>query len=241
LKNLFNTLQARSNQTEIMDEDPGPHTYTLEEYYGCLQQLDTIGRWLGGDQATLSAMSKMAKIPKSILDVGCGGGLFTLRLGKIYPEAEILGIDLNPYAIQFAKSHTPFESKVRFEQREKKELNEPDKSFDVVVSTLVCHHIPDNELVSFITKASHIARKKVILNDIHRHPLTLLTFKIISPIFFRNRLVLHDGPISIERAFSYNDWVRYLERAGINKSRYRISWHWAFRWIIDINCEDVND
>jgi 2-polyprenyl-3-methyl-5-hydroxy-6-metoxy-1,4-benzoquinol methylase len=233
-------LESRSNQLEIIDL--GPHAYTTEEYHDCLEKLDRIGRWLGGNKATLKVISKMRDAPNSILDVGCGGGLFTIRLAKCFPKAKVLGIDINPQAVKFAKSRSTFlkdiPPQLNFEIRDKKELDEPSKSFDVVTSTLVCHHIPDKDLIEFLTNACRIARKKVVLNDLHRHPLALYLFKLVSPVCFRNRLVLHDGPLSIRRGFKYHEWVDYLEQAGIKKSQYRIRWNWAFRWIVEIDCEE---
>lgn len=229
-------LDFRSQELEIIDLDS--QAYTREEYDDCLEQLDKIGVWLGGDRATLKAISRHEEPIDSILDVGCGGGLFTLKLARHFPNASILGIDINSAAIEFAKNKlgqfNGISSHLQFETRQMKGLDEPNKSFDVVTSTLVCHHMQDSELIDFITKASCIAKKKVVLNDLHRHPLALVLFKIISPLCFNNRLVLHDGPISIRRGFKYHDWVNYLEKAGIKKSQYRIQWHWAFRWLIEI-------
>ncbi len=232
---------SRSNRLEIIDL--GPDFYTKEEYNDCLEQLGKIGKWLGGDRATLSAFSKICNKQLSILDVGCGGGIFAIKLARQYSSATVLGIDINPYAIEFAsKKLSSFNDKlhnINFEIRSEAELNEPTKSFDIVTSTLVCHHLPEEALITFIYKACRIAKKKVIINDLHRHPLALLLFKIICPLYFRNRLVHHDGALSIQRAFKRHDWVSYLERAGIKKSHYTIKWHWAFRWIVEINCEEL--
>ncbi|MBI4723156.1 MAG: class I SAM-dependent methyltransferase [Candidatus Stahlbacteria bacterium] len=43
------------------------------------------------------------KNPKKILDIGCGSGMLTPILKKIYPKSEILGIDKSPQMIEFAK------------------------------------------------------------------------------------------------------------------------------------------
>lgn len=235
-------MKYRSKQLEIIDH--GPEAYTKKEYDDCLEKLDAIGRWLGGDRATLNRLKTIDNV-NSILDVGCGGGQFAIRLAKLYPQTQVLGIDLNPYAIAFAKNKLSLEKEklrnICFETREEKELKEPSKSFDIVLATLVCHHIPDRDLPKFISDACRVAKKKVILNDLHRHPLALLAFKIISPIFFHNRLIIHDGALSIRRSFTYKEWVAYLNKAGIPKSRYRIKWDWAFRWIVEIDCEALDD
>ncbi len=224
--------KSRSHIPELIDLGP-PH-YSIEEYNHCLITLDRIGRWLGGDAGTFMAIDQMSPAPISILDVGCGGGTFTSRMARKYPQANVVGVDLNPHAIQFAKSQPGNPSNVHFEN---KELTESPKSYDLVVSTLVCHHLSDDAIIEFIQKATQAARKKVIFNDLHRHPLGYYLFKGIGPFCFRNRLVQNDGPLSVLRSFTYQDWIHYLEKAGIKSSEYSIKWHWAFRWVVAIDCE----
>jgi 2-polyprenyl-3-methyl-5-hydroxy-6-metoxy-1,4-benzoquinol methylase len=228
-------LKSRSTELEILDL--GPNHYTLDEYNDCMVKLDLIGKWLGGDQATISALKRMDPPPQSILDVGCGGGLSTIRLASQFPQAQILGIDLNPLAIAFAKTRL-VPPNVSFETRDQGELREPSKSYDAVISTLVCHHLTDGDLIEFISRSCLVAKRKVIINDLHRHPLALFLFKCISPLFFRNRLVLNDGPLSIRRAFKRDELDGYLKKAGLKPSQYSIHWQWAFRWLVEINCND---
>ena len=42
----------------------------------------------------------------SIADIGCGEGESTKALGKAFPEAKIVGIDIDQEAITYAKNHT---------------------------------------------------------------------------------------------------------------------------------------
>lgn len=227
-------MDKRSSELEIID--CGPSHYTLEEYEDCLVKLDHIGQWLGGDAATVRSIQAMSDPPSSILDIGCGGGLFTIRLAQLYPQAKVVGIDLNPLAIAFAHKRLALMSNpplnISFQTQE---LEETSKSFDVVISTLVCHHIPDADLTDFISSACKIAKNKVIFNDLHRHILAVHLFKWISPIFFPNRLVQHDGIASIRRGFVYQDWVGLLNVVGIKPWSYKIRWRWAFRWLIEID------
>ena len=97
----------------------------------------------------------------------------------------------------------------------------------------------DEDLIDFLSKSCCVARHKVIINDLHRHPLAFYLFKIISPIFFRNRLIQNDGPISICRAFTRQELNYYLKKIGLNNSQYNISWQWAFRWLVEINCRGL--
>ena len=56
-------LSQRSHQPELIDL--GPSHYTPQQYRDCLYQLDRIGRWLGGDQATFWALKQLRKEPSS--------------------------------------------------------------------------------------------------------------------------------------------------------------------------------
>lgn len=229
-------LSQRSHQPEWMDL--GESFYTPVEYRDCLYQLDRIGRFLGGDQATFWALKNLSIPPKSILDVGCGGGLFTLSLANHYPNAHITGIDISRDAIAFAqerlKEHQPTLPNVQFIIPATPQLDES-KSFDVVMSTLVCHHLSDEELISFLQQACRVAKQAVILNDLHRHPLASVGFAALVPLFFRNRMIWHDGLLSIRRSFTRQEWKNFLKAAAIDEEDYTLSWHWAFRWIVIID------
>ncbi len=235
-------LSKRSHQPEWMDL--GPSYYTREEYRACLYQLDRIGRFLGGDSATFWALKQLSTSPTSILDVGCGGGLFTLRLAAHYPQADIVGIDISQEAIAFAQEHLqenqPSLSNIHFLVPPSAQLDEKSQ-FDIIMATLVCHHLSDQELIFFLQQACRIAKQAVILNDLHRHPLATVGFATLVPIFFRNRLIWHDGLLSIRRSFTRQEWWNLLKAAGIDERKCSVTWHWAFRWIVTIHTTDDNE
>lgn len=199
----------RSTEQELIDLGH----YSQEEYEDCLVKLGEIGKWLGGDRIIFQALKRMHPQPSSLLDVGCGGGSLTRKLAIRYPKAKVVGIDLNPHAVNFAKKGEQLIN-LSFESRLQGKLEEPEKSYDLVFSSLVCHHLDDEALVDFIKRSCRVARRKVIISDLHRHPLAYFLFKAISPIFFRNRLIQNDGPLSIRRSFHYSDWVGYLKKSG---------------------------
>lgn len=229
-------IRQRSYQPEWIDL--GPDYYTPSEYRECLYQLDRIGRFLGGDRATFWALNRLKTVPSSILDVGCGGGLFTLRLAKHYPRTQVVGIDISQEAITFAQEHAqkmqPSLPNVQFFVPDSPQLQEFPGQFDVVMATLVCHHLSDQDLISFLKQANQKAQQAVIINDLHRHPLATGGFAALQPLLFPNRLIRHDGLLSIRRAFTRQEWWSYLEAAGIDKQNCTVTWHWAFRWIVKI-------
>lgn len=231
-------MLQRSYQPELLDL--GPSHYEVDEYHHCLEQLHKIGIWLGGNAASMQALTSLKTPPASILDVGCGGGFFTLLMGQQFPEAKVVGIDVNPLAIAYAqRQHAKMANppkNVSFVLKAQPELAELPKSYDVVIATLLCHHLPDAILIDFLRRAFLVARQKIIINDLQRHVAAYALFKLIAPICFRNRLVQHDGPLSIKRAFTKAEWQKYLAAAGIKAQNYAIHWRWAFRWLVEIDC-----
>ena len=210
-------MNDRSEQKELLDLK----TYTKEEYEGCLKQLGRIGRVLGAQKAVLSRIKKLS--PQSILDVGCGGGDFTAKLALTFPDTTVVGTDIDEESIVYAKSHFGSISNLSFATRP---LSfEEDNSFDIVTSTLVCHHLSKEELPPFLEKGKRVAKKALLCNDLHRCPVAYALFAIVSFLFFRNRLIRHDGLVSIKRAFQRDELQKALPCATI-------TWHWPFRWIL---------
>lgn len=228
------TFSKRSYEKEILDQ--GPSKYTQEEYEDCLHHLGRIGNYLGGDQATLHTFRKLP-LPDSILDVGCGGGQLTIKLGKHYPNAKVIGLDICKEAITFAWKGLLESSleNVTYIHSASPELSFAPGSFDAVTASLVCHHLNDEQLIGFLKTAYGIARKTVVINDLHRHRIAYYAFSLVSKLFFPNRLICNDGLLSIKRSFTKSEWVGYLQAAGIPLQLCTIKWHWPFRWVVTID------
>jgi 2-polyprenyl-3-methyl-5-hydroxy-6-metoxy-1,4-benzoquinol methylase len=220
--------------------DLGPDYYTELEYKDCLYQLGRIGKYLGGNRATFKAIQAMKEPIQSLLEVGCGGGSFSFECAKRFPDIKIVGIDLAREAIEYANQltvATPLQNLQYKIQDSKKSLAEC-KSVDIVTATLVCHHMQDNEIIEFLKNAKRVARTAIIINDLHRNWIAYLLFAIVAPIFFCNRLIIHDGLLSIKRAFIKSDWKYYLTQAGINEEDQQITWYFPFRWVVTIKVKD---
>ena len=81
--------------------------------------------------------------PKRILDMGCGAGMSTLPFADAYPDAEIFAIDLAAPMLRYA--HGRAESlgkKVHFLQANAAETRFEANTFDLIVSTIMLHEMP---------------------------------------------------------------------------------------------------
>jgi 2-polyprenyl-3-methyl-5-hydroxy-6-metoxy-1,4-benzoquinol methylase len=224
--------KKRCGDLEILDL--GPTHYTKDEYTHCLKLLGRINQWLGGFKATKKAFLHLKKMPRSILEVGCGGGHLCHQMSQWFPQAQITGIDINSAAVDEARRFNSSNKNVHCEKQQNKTLPYADNQFDVVTTMLVCHHMNDQELVEFLKECYRICRSAVIINDLHRHILAYTSFLLITPIFFPNRLIWNDGCLSVRRAFRKSEWLEALTQAGFREDQYELRWNWAFRWTLTI-------
>jgi len=75
---------------------------------------------------------------QSILDVGCGGGIFLYQLNKLFPKCELLGLEPNSDYAQMVRGKLKIEIVEDFYK-----VGNINKAFDLTVSTDVIEHIHD--------------------------------------------------------------------------------------------------
>jgi ubiquinone/menaquinone biosynthesis C-methylase UbiE len=78
-----------------------------------------------------------------VLDVGCGPGYFARMLaGATGPEGSVVGIDAAPEMTEHASRRARHLANCRFQPGAAESIPFPDGAFDVVVSSLMMHHLP---------------------------------------------------------------------------------------------------
>ncbi len=112
-------------------------------------QYDLCGSLLrtGVDQPNSRMVVEMAQIQPGdkVLDVGCGTGSLTLTAARrVGPSGAAYGIDASPEMIAVARQKAQRSGFATvFEVGLIEKLDFPDATFDVVISRLVIHHLPD--------------------------------------------------------------------------------------------------
>jgi 2-polyprenyl-3-methyl-5-hydroxy-6-metoxy-1,4-benzoquinol methylase len=226
-------LTKRSKEKELLDL--GSDYYTEEEYKHCLKQLFRVNKITGIFNHTVKLLKQF---PNNITlaDVGCGGGLFLMHLSKHFPNMKMTGIDISEKAIHLAHDELHHwkgnnsNPNIEFLLQHPDEFKLTQESIDIILLTLVCHHLEDEELIEFLKNAVNASRMALIINDLHRNSIAYWFYKLLSPIIFKNRLITHDGLISIQRSFTRKDLKYLLHEANIKN--YQIKWCFPFRWSV---------
>lgn len=228
-------LRTRSHEKELLDL--GTAFYTPDEFVECQRALFTINRLLGFFKKTVKLLQTFPNTT-SLMDIGCGGGLFLLHLSQRFPKIHFVGMDIAEEAIAMAQTELqkwkmvhPF-CQVTFYHAVEQELNLSKNNVDIILMTLVCHHLSDDEVIHFLKETAAAARKAVIIHDLHRHPIAQFAFSKLSPFISKNRLIRHDGLISIRRGFTKAELHHFLQKAHIK--HYDIIWNVSFSWTIVI-------
>jgi SAM-dependent methyltransferase len=81
----------------------------------------------------------------TILDAGCGNGVFSLELAKRHPEAQVIGVELEPELVARANeiARRAGLTNLRFQQGDVTKLDF-DEEFDLVVSVDNLEHVEDD-------------------------------------------------------------------------------------------------
>lgn len=78
-----------------------------------------------------------------ILEIGCGGIFTLMSINKVFPEAELIGCDLNGRGLKEAfRMAERMGLKVNLKQRDARDTGEADESVDAVFSYAVHHEAP---------------------------------------------------------------------------------------------------
>jgi 2-polyprenyl-3-methyl-5-hydroxy-6-metoxy-1,4-benzoquinol methylase len=233
-------FKQRSNQKELMDD------FTLASDHLCknLDELAITNRWLGAEATLLNALNTIHQNYKGyiahhkikIIDIACGGGDLLLAINRWAKRekiaAELIGIDVNPFMIQYAKTKsnpsTNIDYRVTNVFSEKYFQIQP----DIVTINSFCHHLSDEEFVRLLENLTQTTKLAIIINDLQRHWISYYAIKWLTRLFNCSYLMQHDAPQSVLRAFSKDELINLLKKSKI--TNFRIRKHWAFRWQVII-------
>jgi 2-polyprenyl-3-methyl-5-hydroxy-6-metoxy-1,4-benzoquinol methylase len=217
-------LSRRAELVEMMDQ---PCSY--EQLRGCLHDIARVNRLTFAYRPTIAWMEELvaahpsAAEPLRVVDVGCGDGDMLRRIDKWAAKhgvpVALTGIDLNSDAIRAAREATPAgHGGVQPIQWVVGDAiaNAAVGNIDVVICSLLTHHLTDPQIVQFLEWAERTARLGWFVNDLHRKPVPYHLFRLWARFTNWHPFVKNDGAVSIRRSFVVEDWQRLCAAAGLD-------------------------
>jgi SAM-dependent methyltransferase len=237
-----------SKRAELVEEMEGPMTY--EDLRHCLRDLSRVNTltlahrpvilWLSElvDTAGLNAYPTSQNrdagypLPLKIVDVGCGYGDLLRRIERWAARrgvaVELVGIDLNENAVRAAREATPAASGIEWVCGDAYSCARAGEA-DVVLCSLLAHHLGEAELVRFLEWMDETARVGWFICDLHRKPVPYRLFDGFMRGPWWHRFIRPDGLRSLRRSFVEGDWVRMCAAAGLEAGEREIRGYWPAR------------
>ena len=107
----------------------------------------------------------LAALPPAgtMVDVGCGTGTFAIAVASQRPDATIIGVDGDPGILALARGK-PGAARVEWREGLAGELELEDGSADVVVMSLLLHHLEPGAKAAALAGARRILRPRATLH-----------------------------------------------------------------------------
>ena len=211
-------LAVRSQAEELMDADD----LDAGTYAAVVGDLATVNSVTMARRPTLDFLDRAIGDRKSLrlLDVGFGDGDMLRRIARWADArgiaADLVGVDLNPRSEQAARAHG---GDIRYVTGDYADL--ADEPWDVIVSSLVAHHMTHDQLVAFLRFMEAHASAGWFVNDLHRHGFAHWGFPVLATLARWHPIVRHDGTLSIARSYRPDEWPPLLAEAGITQAKVR--------------------
>jgi ubiquinone/menaquinone biosynthesis C-methylase UbiE len=183
-----------------MDDLSRPDSEFAEAY----NELTAVNRHLGGIRAIERFLPKETT---TVLDVASGG----CDVGEVLAKrrsCRVVSLDMNLRGLKRAERTVPVAG-------DAVQLPFADGAFDVVICSLTFHHLTNADCVSVLREMWRVARRIVIVNDLHRNRVAHASIRILSALFSRSTMFKNDAAASVRRAFRPAEFAAIAELAGV--------------------------
>lgn len=217
-------MERLTDGVELLDGPLDDHAALA----GNLRDLRRINRWLDGVRLSADAIDALAAHRErlTVLDVGTGGADIPMallaRAGKRGRGLSIVGLDSRPEVLVAAAISTPAVATtpgLELHVGDGRSLPYGDGSFDVVHSSLLIHHLSEDDAVVLLREMGRVARLGVVVNDLDRTRLGWIGAWLIGHLLTRNRYTRSDAPLSVQRSYRAGETKGLLRSAGLTPVR----------------------
>lgn len=231
---MFDKFKRRSHKLEHLDTG----NYTPAEYEECIGELQLVNRWMGDAHSLRATLFRDIGAQSlqsfSILDVGAGSGEL-LRVTAAWARQSgrglrAVGLELNERSAVSINEESSGFREISSVRGNALELPFADSEFDYVMCSLFTHHFVDGQVVQILREMSRVAKRRIFVIDLHRHPVAYFFYTTLGKLVLHNRLLRHDGALSILRSFKADELLELAQRAGLKN--VWIERHFPYRLVL---------
>src|SRR5438093_960156 len=188
-----------------------------------LNDIRRTNRWFGGYPLVLTYLRRVVRVlshrPITLLDVATAGAdvprAIAARARRQQIPLRIVALDLSEEILAQARRRTDAYPEITLLRGNALALPFPDRAVDVVICGLALHHFPYDEAVRVLREIARVARHGFIVNDILRSWSAYLGAWLDTRLLSHNRLARHDGPLSVLRSFTVDEFRAMVTQAGL--------------------------
>jgi len=232
---MFSEFAQRSHEFERIDTGD----YTAEEYDQFLADIRIVNRFAGDNRALRKTLFRDVERSQlkafSVLDVGAGSGEllrtcadFARKTGR---GASLCGLELSERSSFAILEQSSGIDEIKAVRADALALPFKSDSFDYVICSLFTHHFRENEIETILAAMARVARRKIFVIDLHRHPTASILYKMFCAVFVKGILVKTDGALSIMRGFKPAEMQKIALNAGLSSAS--VKRYFPFRLVLE--------
>jgi len=214
-------FSQRSTQAEYFDSvRPEPE---LRAFYNSLNQVNRLFDFAHPFKTVVPRLFGDGAVQQlEILDLGAGDGL----LGQLLQEWarthgwnwRFTNLDVNPVVLGLNGTGRNIAGSA---------LSLPfvDGAFDLVIASQVTHHFDDSEAEQHLREAWRVARRALLISDLHRSPLLYVALKLLLITRSFPRHFGLDGLLSVKRGWRARELKQIALKAGVSDPKVASYFH----------------
>src|SRR5215211_800440 len=216
---MLDKFKQRSHRLEHIDTG----NYTAAEYEDCISELRFVNRWMGDAHSLKATLLREVETEPvtsfSILDLGAGSGEL-LRVAATWAretkrQFNGVGLELNERMAESILEESDRFDEISSVRGDALQLPFAEAQFDYVICSLFTHHFLDEQVVRVLREMSRVAKRRIFVIDLHRHPVAYYFYTTLGKLVLHNRLLRHDGALSILRSFKEDELLELAQRSGL--------------------------
>jgi SAM-dependent methyltransferase len=216
-------------QPELMDAADVPPA----DLAASLRDLRRVNRWLGGAAAALRRLTPLLRrlhtsrrSPIRLLDVGTGSADLPLLLlrwcRRQRIDLRVVALDFHPTTVRLAAAAVGDDPAVRVVRADALALPFSRDAFHLSLCSTALHHFADSDAATVLREMDRVASDGMLVSDLRRSRLAMTGARALAATVWRTHpLTRHDGPRSVQGAFTAGELRSLARRAGLEGAAVR--------------------